>query len=77
MEKINDLVKHLRDYKLPQGYSAETSGGLFIMLDKTKYKDFMKELREEYGQDSWEVGYVTKGIKKAIIKENVDIINIT
>ena len=47
------------------------------MLQKSKYKDFMKELREEYGQESWEVGYVTKGLKKAIIKENVEVINIT
>jgi len=46
------------------------------MLDKKVVKDFMKEHKEVYGQDCWEVGQVVKGSKKAIIKEDIEIINI-
>lgn len=46
------------------------------MLDKSKVKDFMKEHKEVYGQDCWEVGQVVKGTKKAMIREDVEIISI-
>ena len=54
---INDNVLN---FKLTTGYSAETSGGIFCMLDKSTVRDFQSELLEKYGQESWVVGEVTR-----------------
>lgn len=58
MDQINNSVL---DFKLMEGLSAETSGGLLIMLPEDKVQGFQDELREEYGQHSWQVGFVTPG----------------
>ena len=66
-------------YRLTEGYSAETSGGIFCMLDKATAKDFQKELYEVYGQQSWIVGDVVKAEGKepqAKIRKDVEIITI-
>lgn len=37
------------DFKLLKGKSAETSGGLLMMMPPENADDFMKELENEYG----------------------------
>lgn len=46
------------------------------MLKKDKANDFMKEFKEKYGQTVWEVGEVVKGSKKAILRDDINIIHI-
>lgn len=46
MDAINNNVLN---FKLLEGYSAETSGGIFCMISRDKVKDFMKEHKEVYG----------------------------
>lgn len=57
MREVNDGVLN---FKLTQGYSAETSGGLFVMLDPTRVEGFIREHKELYGQDVWVVGDVRR-----------------
>ena len=45
MEEINKI----QNFKLLEGYSAETSGGIFCMMKKESVKDFMNESLEKYG----------------------------
>lgn len=60
-------IEHkVQDFKLMDGYAAETSGGLLICLPENKYKQFMKELEDE-GINSWEIGSVREGNKTAIL----------
>lgn len=47
-------------YRLLQGFAAETSGGIFCMIEPFKVKDFVTEHKERFGQDVWVVGEVTK-----------------
>jgi selenide,water dikinase len=73
MAKINSSVL---DFKLTAGYSAETSGGLFIAVPEKSVKSFMAELKGEYGQDSWVVGHVTKGERVVELREDADIVEV-
>jgi selenide,water dikinase len=49
-EKVN---KEIYNFKLFEGYSAETSGGLFIIIPAANADAYMKELLEVYGQSCW------------------------
>jgi len=55
MEEINDKVFN---FKLLEGYSAETSGGLFLMCPADKVNLFMEDLKTNFGQKSWVIGSV-------------------
>lgn len=55
MEVINDQVFN---FKLLEGYSAETSGGLLVMVPPDKVAAFQEDLEKEFGQKSWLVGEV-------------------
>ena len=57
MTAINDEVFNFR---LLEGYSAETSGGLLIMVPPSKTDAFQKDLETIHGQTSWQVGEVVK-----------------
>eukprot|EP01017_Pseudomicrothorax_dubius_P014780 TRINITY_DN172_c0_g2_i1.p1 TRINITY_DN172_c0_g2~~TRINITY_DN172_c0_g2_i1.p1 ORF type:complete len:263 (+),score=50.12 TRINITY_DN172_c0_g2_i1:438-1226(+) len=71
-----DFDKKLIDFRLKEGFSAETSGGLLIALRKDVASSFMNELRERYGQPSWLVGEVIKGEGKASIAEDAQILEV-
>ena len=64
-----------------KGYSAETSGGIFCMIEPSKVNDFVKEHRERFGQDVWVVGEAVKSqtpqAPKAIIRSDVEVINVS
>jgi len=49
IDKMDEVNQHVLNFKLTQGYSAETSGGLFVMMDPMRVKDFVKEHKEVYG----------------------------
>lgn len=50
MEAINDNVLN---FKLKEGYSAETSGGLLVMVPPDKVDAFQNDLKNDFGQTSW------------------------
>ena len=77
MEKINNEVM---DFKLLQGYSAETSGGLLIMVPPDKVFDYQSDLENTYGQKSWVIGELVPGKERRCIfggsNGKPDIINV-
>jgi len=64
------------DFKLLEGYSAETSGGLLISLPRENADAFCKELEKLDGQPSWVIGEVVAGEKKAVIRGNVNVLEV-
>lgn len=49
------------DFRLLEGYSAETSGGLLVALPPDKVKAFCDEMEALDGVPAWPVGVVKKG----------------
>lgn len=77
---FTDVINNnVYDYGLIEGYSAETSGGILLSLEKSKSKLFIDEMHLN-GEDAWEVGYVKKsnssGVKSVEIQSDVKIIPI-
>lgn len=62
MDIIN---REVFNFKLLEGFSAETSGGLLIMVPPEKVAPFQEDLLKEYGQQSWVVGDLTASIPEA------------
>jgi selenide,water dikinase len=60
----------MHDFKVTEGFSAETSGGILTMMPPDRARDFIKASLGEYGQTVWVVGSVTKGSRKAILRED-------
>lgn len=56
--KTDAVVTHLKRFKLLQGYSPETSGGLFIAMPAEVAEAFIKELVELDQQPAWIIGKV-------------------
>jgi selenide, water dikinase len=73
MTKIDERLKM---FKLAEGLSAETSGGLFICLPKENAQDFCDDYEKIDGKKAWIIGEVIKGKKKAILKENIKVVEI-
>ena len=71
---MDKKVDGMPDFKVMQGYSAETSGGILTMLEPQKAKDFVSEMEQEHGHTSWIVGKVVSGSRKAVLREDATVI---
>lgn len=69
-DKINNNVFN---FKLIEGYSAETSGGLFIIMNKDDAISFVEDMK---ANNQWVqiIGYTEEGTRQVIIKDNIEII---
>lgn len=65
------------DFRLRQGYSAETSGGLLICMSKDDAVSYMKELQELDGEPSWIIGRVVADPERKVrVMEDVEILEV-
>lgn len=76
MKEIDDKVQM---FSLLKGFSAETSGGLFICLPPENAEKFCKEIEEIDGAPAWVIGRVVKSDKDQALNtcnlvENVTVI---
>lgn len=80
IKKMVDVEKKVQLFKLLQGFSAETSGGLLVCLPAENAENFINEIQELDGEPAWIIGSVVannSGDKNsAIITDNVNIIEI-
>lgn len=63
-------------FGLVQGTSAETSGGLLVILPKDRADSFCSDVAEQDGCPAWIVGRVEAGNRKARIVDDVTIIEV-
>ncbi|KAI9145156.1 AIR synthase-related protein [Paraphysoderma sedebokerense] len=61
-------------FKLLQGRSAETSGGLLLALPKENAQDYIDELQRLEGWPAWIIGDVTEGPRIATLIETPKIV---
>uniref|UniRef100_A0A7S4L8K4 Selenide, water dikinase n=1 Tax=Paramoeba aestuarina TaxID=180227 RepID=A0A7S4L8K4_9EUKA len=74
MAKVDKEVKM---FKLLEGYSAETSGGLLVALGSMEDAvNFCKEIQEIDGKEAWVVGNVVEGKGKARIIDDVKVVEV-
>jgi len=80
IDGMDIINKEVFNFRLIEGYSAETSGGLLIMVPPEKVQAFQDDLEKEYGQKSWIVGNLTTSLpdapRKVHFGENDDSSNI-
>lgn len=62
--------------KLFQGTSAETSGGLLMMLSRENALALREELATLEGMSSWIIGEVVSGNRKAYLEKDAEVIEI-
>jgi len=76
MRDVDDKVKI---WKLVQGFSAETSGGLLIALPESEALKFCEEIYELEKRPAWIVGRVvaaTSEKNEAYLIENIKFIDV-
>mmetsp|Transcript_18376 Transcript_18376/g.33023 ORF Transcript_18376/g.33023 Transcript_18376/m.33023 type:complete len:253 (-) Transcript_18376:4349-5107(-) len=64
------------NFKLIDGFSAETSGGLFIALPRDNVEAFLARLLEETGSPGWIIGEVTEGERTAEIAADFEVLEV-
>jgi len=72
IRSMKGVDNKLNMFNLMKGYSAETSGGLFICLPSDKAKAFCEELESLDGSPAWIIGRVEK-LENTENKEPKDI----
>merc|ERR1711862_804909 len=74
---IKNMVKVAKSvgnmFQLLQGYSAETSGGLLLAINKESAPAFIKEIKD---CEAWIIGDVTEGLRTANIVDDPTIIEV-
>ncbi|XP_054274520.1 inactive selenide, water dikinase-like protein [Macrosteles quadrilineatus] len=70
------VAKVRAHFKLLQGTSAETSGGLLICLPEERAAAFCADIKKLEGYSAWIVGEVVKGDRTAKLVENPTIIEV-
>ena len=79
IEGMTDVEKTM-NFKLTEGYSAETSGGLMLFIDPKAAPEFQAELKT-LGQDSWTIGQVVASSQndqnEALVVPGCEITSVT
>jgi selenide,water dikinase len=65
----------IRNFKLTEGYSAETSGGLLIIIKKDDAESFREDMLA-LNEWCWIIGEVVEGNREVVITEDVEVINV-
>lgn len=64
-------------FKLQQGYSPETSGGLLIAFPREQAAAFCREIEKVEGHTAWIIGIVEKGTRTARVIEKPRVIEVS
>merc|ERR1712137_164549 len=80
IKKMVEVEKQVKLFKLLEGFSAETSGGLLVCLSEENAQKFIDEIQELDNQPAWIIGRVvenTSGNKNsACITEDFSVIEV-
>jgi selenide, water dikinase len=79
IKHMSTIAKKSPGFRLLEGHSAETSGGLLISMSRQDAEQYINELRQlDVGWDmcGWIIGDVKKGNRTVTIDKNVKIIDV-
>ena len=68
----------VQEFRLLQGFSAETSGGLLVAVSRDNVAHFEKVFEESFGPGKvWEIGCVKESVeRKAYIVDKPEIVHV-
>lgn len=73
--KMDIISKEILNFKLHSGYSAETSGGLLIAMDREQAGKYVEEMKK-LGEWAWIIGEVVEGDRQVEISEKMKFVYI-
>eukprot|EP01130_Rhizamoeba_saxonica_P000226 TRINITY_DN10214_c0_g1_i1.p1 TRINITY_DN10214_c0_g1~~TRINITY_DN10214_c0_g1_i1.p1 ORF type:complete len:314 (-),score=82.20 TRINITY_DN10214_c0_g1_i1:147-1088(-) len=79
IRKMSTISDRFDYFLLKEGFSAETSGGILVMLPPENAEAFCKELEEIDNKPSWIIGSVVEGTKeknRAYLVEDITILEV-
>eukprot|EP00830_Metopus_es_P004140 TRINITY_DN1382_c0_g1_i1.p1 TRINITY_DN1382_c0_g1~~TRINITY_DN1382_c0_g1_i1.p1 ORF type:complete len:268 (-),score=43.73 TRINITY_DN1382_c0_g1_i1:73-876(-) len=76
IQRMAYMQDKVTNFKLMQGYTAETSGGLLMMISPEYVDPLLREFKEKQQFEAWIIGDVIKGERKAYIDEKCKIIEV-
>lgn len=76
LNHIYKLDKIARDFRLTEGYAAETSGGLLVILKKEVVQNYLDDFEKTMNQKAWVIGEVVEGDNKAYIVPDFETIEV-
>eukprot|EP01022_Parablepharisma_sp_SALTPOND_P001062 TRINITY_DN105514_c0_g1_i1.p4 TRINITY_DN105514_c0_g1~~TRINITY_DN105514_c0_g1_i1.p4 ORF type:complete len:288 (-),score=39.39 TRINITY_DN105514_c0_g1_i1:2655-3518(-) len=74
--KMADMHDKVINYKLMEGFTAETSGGILMMVPQDKVDSLLKEFKKRENKEAWIIGEVVKGNRQAYITKKPKIIEV-
>eukprot|EP00118_Oscarella_pearsei_P002843 m.11873 g.11873 ORF g.11873 m.11873 type:complete len:304 (+) comp23655_c0_seq2:275-1186(+) len=75
-ETAKVAAEKIFDFKLHEGFSAETSGGLLIALPQQSAEAFCMEVEALDRQPAWTIGDVVSGNRTASIRDGAKVIEV-
>lgn len=76
MDCVASAIAGRLNFKLREGFSAETSGGLLVCLPKKRALDFCQEMQKLDGIPAWIIAEVVAGERTAEIVSDVKVIDV-
>jgi selenide,water dikinase len=74
--KTDIISEKVLDFGLLGGYSAETSGGLLILIDENNSENYIKEMIQN-NQWCWKIGKLVEGDRKVFFNDNPEVESIS
>ena len=74
--KMLSIHDKIINYKLTQGFTAETSGGVLMIVPSDKVDQLLRDFKEMENREAWIVGEVVKGNKQAYIRKDFKTIEV-
>lgn len=71
IKKMDVINEKIFNFKLDKGYSAETSGGLLIAIDKNQAQNYVDEMHK-LDEWAWIVGEVVEGNREVEISKDFE-----
>ena len=77
IHRMLDIHDKVVNYKLTEGYAAETSGGILMIVPSDKVDQLLREFKEKENKEAWIIGEVVRGNKKAYIAKDFKTIEVS
>lgn len=76
LRNVAKIAQYCTIFRILDGHSAETSGGLLVALPRKQAEGFIEEICHVEGEEAWIVGDVIAGEREAFLSDEVSLLEI-